>query len=290
MTDLSKLPAVDPEVPNAARMYDYYLGGSHNFAADRAAAEKVKAAIPYAVDVARANRFFLQRAVRFCVEEGLDQFLDLGSGIPTVGNVHEAARALNPAARVAYVDNEPVTVASAAALLEGDPLATITAADIRDPDSVFAAPGVCDLLDLTRPVALLTVAVLPFVPDEDDPVALAEHYRSRLAPGQHPRALARDGRSRPGRGTRLDERLPHHREPRDAPDPGRGRGPAPRHRTGRAGPGGRDGLAAGGHDRGPAPRPVGGRRPHPLNASVITADFHEPVTMEVTAGNSALVY
>ena len=76
MTDLSKLPAVDPEVPNAARMYDYYLGGSHNFAADRAAAEKVKAAIPYAVDVARANRFFLQRAVRFCVEEGLDQFLD----------------------------------------------------------------------------------------------------------------------------------------------------------------------------------------------------------------------
>jgi hypothetical protein len=183
MTDLSKLPAVDPEVPNAARMYDYYLGGSHNFAADRAAAEKVKAAIPYAVDVARANRFFLQRAVRFCVEEGLDQFLDLGSGIPTVGNVHEAARPLNPAARVAYVDNEPVTVASAAALLEGDLLASITAADIRDPDSVFAAPGVCDLLDLTRPVALLTVAVLPFVPDEDDPAVLAEHYRSRLAPG-----------------------------------------------------------------------------------------------------------
>jgi S-adenosyl methyltransferase len=183
MTDLSKLPAVDPEVPNAARMYDYYLGGSHNFAADRAAAERVKAAIPYAVDVARANRFFLGRAVRFCIEEGIDQFLDLGSGIPTAGNVHEAARALDPRARVAYVDNEPVTVASTAALLEDDPLATITMADIRDPDAVFDAPGVRDLLDLSRPVALLMVSVLPFVPDEDDPVALVEDYRSRLAPG-----------------------------------------------------------------------------------------------------------
>jgi hypothetical protein len=183
MTDLSKLPAVDPEVPNAARMYDYYLGGSHNFAADRAAAEQVKAAIPYAVDVARANRFFLHRAVRFCIDEGIVQFLDLGSGIPTVGNVHEAAQAADPAARVAYVDNEPVTVASASALLENEPLATITMADVRDPEAVFGAPGVRDLLDLSRPVALLMVAVLPFVADEDDPVALAERYRSRLAPG-----------------------------------------------------------------------------------------------------------
>lgn len=183
MTDLSKLPGVDPEVPNAARMYDYYLGGSHNFAADRAAAEQAKVAIPYAVDIARANRFFLHRAVRFCIGEGIDQFLDLGSGIPTVGNVHEIARDLGSRARVAYVDNEPVTVASAAALLEDDPLATITMADIRDVEAVFAAPGVCDLLDLTRPVGLLMVAVLPFIPDDDDPVGLAQRYRSRLAPG-----------------------------------------------------------------------------------------------------------
>jgi hypothetical protein len=182
MTDLSKLPGVDPEVPNAARMYDYYLGGSHNFAADRAAAERVKSAVPFAVDVARANRFFMIRAVRFCVEEGIDQFLDLGSGIPTVGNVHEVALGINPQARVAYVDNEPVTVASAAALLEGEPQVTITMADIRDVDAVFAAPGVRDLLDLSRPVALLMVAVLPFIPDEDDPAGLAERYRNRLAP------------------------------------------------------------------------------------------------------------
>jgi hypothetical protein len=183
MTDLSKLPAVDPEVPNAARMYDYYLGGSHNFAADRAAAERVKTVMPFAVDVARANRFFLGRAVRFCIHEGVDQFLDLGSGIPTAGNVHEIALGLNPHARVAYVDNEPVTVASAAALLEGESRATITMADIRDVDAVLSAPGVRDLLDLSRPVALLMVAVLPFIPDSDDPAGLAERYRSRLAPG-----------------------------------------------------------------------------------------------------------
>jgi hypothetical protein len=183
MTDLSKLPAVDPELPNAARMYDYYLGGSHNFAADRAAAERAKAAMPFIIDAARANRFYLHRAVRFCVEEGIDQFLDLGSGIPTVGNVHESALALNPHARVAYVDNEPVTVASASALLENEPRATITMADIRDPDGVFAAPEVRDQLDLTRPVALLTVAVLHFLSDEEHPEGLAERYRARLAPG-----------------------------------------------------------------------------------------------------------
>ncbi|HLU58343.1 MAG TPA: SAM-dependent methyltransferase [Pseudonocardia sp.] len=183
MTDLSQLPAVDPDVPNAARMYDYYLGGSHNFAADRAAAERIKAVMPFIVDAARSNRFFLHRAVRFCVQEGIDQFLDLGSGIPTAGNVHEAALAINPRARVAYVDNEPVTVASAAALLVDEPRATITHADIRDPCSVFSAPGVRDLLDLSRPIALLTVAVLHHIPDEDDPVGLVREYRARLAPG-----------------------------------------------------------------------------------------------------------
>jgi hypothetical protein len=183
MTDLSKLPPVDPTVPNAARMYDYFLGGSHNFAADRAAVEQIKAVMPFAAEVAHANRYFLGRAVRYCVKEGIDQFLDLGSGIPTVGNVHEVARALDPAARVAYVDNEPVTVASAAALLDGDPLATITAADLREPDAVLDAPGVRDLLDLSRPVALLTVSVLQFVPDDADAIGLLERYRSRLVPG-----------------------------------------------------------------------------------------------------------
>ena len=139
--------------------------------------------MPWIVGAVRANRRFLGRAVRFCQEQGVHQFLDLGSGIPTVGNVHEVARANDPLARVAYVDNEPVTVATSEALLADDPLATITAADMREPDVVLAAPGVCDLLDFSRPVALLTVAVLHFVADEDAPAALAARYRSKLAPG-----------------------------------------------------------------------------------------------------------
>jgi S-adenosyl methyltransferase len=183
MTDLSKLPPADPDIPNAARMYDYFLGGSHNFAADRAAVERIKVVMPFAAQVIHANRYFLGRAVRFCAQEGIDQFLDLGSGIPTVGNVHEAARAIDPAARVAYVDNEPVTVASAAALLDGDPLATITAADLREPDAVFGSPDVREVLDLSRPVALLTVSVMQFVHDDEEAAGLLADYRSRLAPG-----------------------------------------------------------------------------------------------------------
>ena len=206
MADLSKLPGVNPEIPNAARMYDYNLGGSHNFAADRAAAEHTRAAIPWIIGATRANRHFLRRAVRYCQQEGIDQFLDLGSGIPTVGNVHEVARAGNPEARVAYVDNEPVTVASCAALLAGDELSTITAEDMRDPEAVFAAPGVRDLIDLSRPVALQTVAVLHFVPDEDDPVGLVAEYRKRLAPGSfhvlsHATGDHDPDRSDAGRGT-----------------------------------------------------------------------------------------
>jgi hypothetical protein len=183
VTDASKLPELDPEVPHPARMYDYYLGGSHNFAADRAVAAQVEAAVPWVLAAVRANRLFLHRAVRFCVDEGIDQFLDLGSGIPTAGNVHEVARRADPRARVAYVDVEPVVVASAAALLDGDPLTTITAADMRDVDAVLAAPGIRDLLDLSRPVALFTVAVLHYLGDDDDPAGLVERYRRRLAPG-----------------------------------------------------------------------------------------------------------
>jgi SAM-dependent methyltransferase len=183
VSDESKLPALDPDVPHPARMYDYYLGGSHNFATDRAAAEQVEAVVPWAVALVRANRFFLGRAVRFCVGEGIDQFLDLGSGIPTVGHVHEMARRCAPRARVAYVDVEPVVVAAATALLARDPLTTVTAADMRDVDAVLAAPGVRDLLDLSRPVALLTVAVLHYLRDEDDPAGLLERYRRRLARG-----------------------------------------------------------------------------------------------------------
>lgn len=176
---------VDVDRPNVARMYDYYLGGSHNFAADREAAERVKQANPNTVTAARENRSFLGRVVRYCMGSGVRQFLDLGSGIPTVGNVHEIAHRIDPATRVAYVDSEPVAVAHAGALLSEVDTATITAADLRDVDAVLSAPGVAGLLDFTQPVALLAMAVLHCVSDADDPPGILARYRDALAPGSY---------------------------------------------------------------------------------------------------------
>ncbi|NHD18396.1 MULTISPECIES: SAM-dependent methyltransferase [Actinopolyspora] len=176
---------VRTDLPNAARMYDYYLGGSTNFAADREAAEAGSAAVPHAREYAQANRAFLQRAVTFLAENGVDQFLDLGSGIPTVGNVHEVARQSNPRARVAYVDHEPVAVAHAQRLLGELSGVTMTLADIRSPEEVLSAPGVSGLLDFDRPVGLLAVAVLPFVPDQDEAREMLATYRGACAPGSH---------------------------------------------------------------------------------------------------------
>ncbi len=176
---------IDFDRANAARMYDHFLGGGHNFAVDREVAEKVASGNPDIAAVARANRAYLGRVVRWCLAAGIDQFLDLGSGVPTVGNVHEIAHQTHAAARVAYVDFEPVAVAHAQAILAEDPgraTVTITRADLRDPASVLAAPGVADLLDLGRPVALLAIAVLHFVPDPTARAALDE-YRAAMAPG-----------------------------------------------------------------------------------------------------------
>ncbi|SFN27827.1 S-adenosyl methyltransferase [Pseudonocardia ammonioxydans] len=172
-------------VPNLARMYDYYLGGSHNFAVDRAAADRALRTVPHARTFALANRAFLGRVVRALVADGIDQFLDLGSGVPTVGNVHEIAQAADPAARVAYVDIEPVAVGVAGQVLADNPNATITHADIRDPAAVLAAPGVADLLDLDRPVAVLAIAILHALPDADDPAGILAAYRDACAPGSH---------------------------------------------------------------------------------------------------------
>lgn len=174
---------MDVDLPNPARMYDYHLGGSHNFAVDREAAELTTAAMPKLTRMMRANRSFLRRAVRFCQSQGITQFVDLGSGIPTVGNVHEVARETDASARVAYVDNDAVAVACSETVLAGDPLVTITHEDLRRPAAVLAAPGVRDLIDFSRPVALLSVAVLHFVPDSDDPAGIMATYRHHLAPG-----------------------------------------------------------------------------------------------------------
>ncbi|WP_243789976.1 SAM-dependent methyltransferase [Saccharopolyspora gloriosae] len=178
------MPSVpDTDRPNSARMYDYYLGGSAHFAIDRKAADDALDVLPQSAVYAQANRAFLGRAVRFLLSQGIDQFLDLGSGIPTVGNVHEIAHRINPAAKVSYVDHEPVAVAHAQRMLAGQSNVTITQADVRDPESVLTAPGVARMLDFTRPLAVLAIAILPFVPDDAEAHELVASYRAVSAPG-----------------------------------------------------------------------------------------------------------
>jgi O-methyltransferase involved in polyketide biosynthesis len=164
---------VDIDRPSAARMYDYYLGGSHHFAADRQAAEQVVKAIPNVRQIAVANRAFLRDAVRHLLKLGVRQFLDVGSGIPTVGNVHEVAQAVDPQARVVYVDLDPVAVIHAEQLLAGNDRAAAIAADLRHPDAILSHRLLRETLDLTQPVALLLVSVLHFLPDTDAYPAVA---------------------------------------------------------------------------------------------------------------------
>jgi hypothetical protein len=174
---------VDRTTPSVARMYDYFLGGKDNYAADRAAAEKVLEALPTVEGVARANRAFLQRAVHFVAGQGLDQFLDVGTGLPTQGNVHEIARTVRPSARVVYVDNDPMVVVHARALMATDKRTSIVHADVRSPDAILDAAR--DLLDLSRPVCLLFVAVLHFLPDAEDPAGNMRRLIDAVPPGSH---------------------------------------------------------------------------------------------------------
>ncbi len=174
----------DLERPNLSRMYDYWLGGAANLAVDRELAERMIAIDPAVVDIVRANRSFLRRAVRFCVANGIRQFLDLGSGIPTVGNVHEIAQRADPHCRVAYVDIEGLAVAHSRQLLRHNPLATATQADLRESERVLSSPTVTDLIDFDQPVALLAVMVLQYFPDlPDHPGDILARYRAHLAPG-----------------------------------------------------------------------------------------------------------
>ncbi|MGW0562239.1 SAM-dependent methyltransferase [Streptomyces sp. NPDC003016] len=174
---------IDLSVPSVSRIYDFYLGGSHNFEVDREAARKAMEFMPGLPKVMQANRAFMRRAVRFAIGEGITQFLDIGSGIPTFGNVHEVAQAADPEARVAYVDHDPVAVAHSRAVLAGNDRAGIAAADLRKPQEILNDPVVGELIDLERPVALLLVAVLHFVEDADDPRAAVATLRDALAPG-----------------------------------------------------------------------------------------------------------
>ncbi|MFD4759561.1 SAM-dependent methyltransferase [Streptomyces sp. NPDC058439] len=174
---------IDITVPSVSRMYDFYLGGSHNFEVDREAARKAMEFMPGLPKIMQANRAFMRRAVRYAVSEGVNQFLDIGSGIPTFGNVHEVAQAADPEARVAYVDHDPVAVAHSRVVLEGNERAVIAAADLRNPQGIVKSPEITGLLDLDRPVALLLVAVLHFIEDSDDPQTAVAELREALAPG-----------------------------------------------------------------------------------------------------------
>ncbi|WP_225993672.1 SAM-dependent methyltransferase [Actinomadura rudentiformis] len=176
----------DATVPNAARMYDYWLGGKNNFAADRDAAEQIiKITHGWIRHDAHLNRAFLGRAVRTAATAGVRQFIDLGSGLPTQENVHEVAQRVDPAARVVYVDYDPVVTAHGQALLAGEDGVGFVQADIRKPEKILDDPIVHRLIDFDQPVGLLAVAVLHFVSDEDDPYGILAAFRSRLVPGSH---------------------------------------------------------------------------------------------------------
>jgi hypothetical protein len=176
---------IDLHRPNAARVYDYYLGGSHNFAVDREMGERAIALWPELPVLIRANRTFLRRAVLFLVEAGIRQFLDLGSGIPTVGNVHEVAQGAAPGARVVYVDSDPVVISHSEHMLTGNDDATIVRGDLRRPGEILDHVDVRGLLDLAQPVAVLALAVLHFVPDSDDPAGIVQQYRDAMATGSY---------------------------------------------------------------------------------------------------------
>lgn len=173
VTDADWTRDVDIDRPSAARMYDYYLGGSHHFAVDRQAAEQVVKAIPNIRQIAAANRAFLRNAVLHLLELGVRQFLDVGSGIPTVGSVHEVAQAVDPQARVVYVDIDPVAVIHARHLLSGNDRAAVITADLRHPEAILAHRSLRETLDLTQPVGLLLVSVLHFLPDSEAYPAVA---------------------------------------------------------------------------------------------------------------------
>lgn len=173
-----------PDVASAARVYDYLLGGGQNFAVDRRLAEQFLELEPDTKLIARHNRAFLGRAVRFLAGQGIRQFIDLGSGIPTVGNVHEIAQKITPDARVVYVDNDPVAVTLGRRLLADNPRTTVIEADLRNTDTILAHPDLQALVDLSQPVAVLAVAVLHFLLD-DDPQTVVGYYRDAVAPGSY---------------------------------------------------------------------------------------------------------
>lgn len=192
-------PGIDTDKANIARVYDWWLGGNHNFRADADAARAMITVEPNIRAIARANRAFVGRAARFlAAEAGIRQFLDIGSGIPTAGNVHQVAQEAVPGSRVVYVDIDDVAVAHSRLMLEGNADAAVMQADVREPAKILAAPETQLLLDFTRPVAVLLVTVLHYLADADNPQQIVATLRDALAPGSYLVICHACGDARPG--------------------------------------------------------------------------------------------
>jgi hypothetical protein len=177
--------SLNTDVAHPARVYDYWLGGKDNYAADRAVAERIMAIAPDMPRSAWTNRQFLKRAVRFVAEQGIRQFLDIGSGLPTVENTHEIAQWVAPDARVVYVDNDPIVRVHGQALLADAATTTVVQADVREPAAILTHPDVRRFIDFTQPVAVLLLGVLHFVSDEEDPYGIMSRLRAAMAPGSY---------------------------------------------------------------------------------------------------------
>ncbi|MEV4222954.1 MULTISPECIES: SAM-dependent methyltransferase [Nonomuraea] len=175
----------DPTKPNVARLYDYYLGGKDHFPADREAAERILKVAPEVRAAARANRAFLGRAVRFLAGEGISQFLDIGTGLPSQGAVHEVANSVSPGSRVVYVDRDPVVMVHARAMLASDTDTVAVEGDLRKPRQILDDPVVLDTIDFNRPVGVLLVAVMHFIAESDDPAGILRTLREAMAPGSY---------------------------------------------------------------------------------------------------------
>jgi hypothetical protein len=178
-------PEVDASRPSIARVYDAVLGGKDNFAADRAVVEEVQKTFPDGGGAARINRALLGRAVRYMAQAGIDQFLDLGSGLPTVQNTHQIAQAVNPSARVVYVDNDPMVLAHGRALLAENKFTIVVTADLMEPERLMGRPEITGFLDLSRPLGLIMNAIVHHILDEEDPYGIVARYQELMPSGSY---------------------------------------------------------------------------------------------------------
>ncbi|ADH67703.1 MULTISPECIES: SAM-dependent methyltransferase [Nocardiopsis] len=176
-------PNIDMETPSIARMYDYLLGGKDNFEADRKACEALADGIPELVAFANDNRAYLSRAVEYVAAQGVEQFLDLGAGLPTANNTHHAAQQANPRARVVYVDHDPIVLAHGRALISDSGQTSFLLADIRDTEEILSSPETTRLIDTDLPVCVMLVSLLHCIPDDSDPFGMVRALMDRLAPG-----------------------------------------------------------------------------------------------------------